>query len=96
MPMDEPYLHQNSLIMENYNEYMKSINVKPKILTRIFKIFRRESKRTLTSETSNYYLKQVFFMKAFHIFLLINHRNEIVIFFRRNTNGYTYFGSGFL
>jgi len=32
------------------------------------------------SETSNYYLKQVFFMKVFHIFLLSNHTNEIVNF----------------
>jgi hypothetical protein len=84
MPIDEPYLHQNSLIMENYNENIKSTNVKPKfkpkLLTRIFKCFRRESNRTLTSETSNYYLKQVFFMKGFHIFLLINHTNEIINF----------------
>jgi len=97
MPTNKPYLHHSdysSLIMKYCNENIKSTNVKPKfkpkLLTKLFKCFRRGPKfndnissnslRTLTSETSNYYLKRVFFIKGFHIFLLFNHTNEIVNF----------------
>ena len=71
MLTNKPCSHQNSLIMDNCDENINSANAKPKfkpkLLTRIFKCFRRTS----TSESSNYYLKQIFFMKRFHIFYLL-------------------------
>uniref|UniRef100_A0A2S2NGG2 Uncharacterized protein n=2 Tax=Schizaphis graminum TaxID=13262 RepID=A0A2S2NGG2_SCHGA len=44
MLTNEPCSHPNSIIMNNCDENIESANAKPKLLTRIFKCFKRGSK----------------------------------------------------